>query len=104
MSIEQSPERGKWSDEGMRLGPDLRDGGFQSFLAGTCSEFVEYVYTCSGLPLVHQNTRDPTAPGRLPPAVQIHAFWTGRYNVVVQWHQALAEYPTCCRGPRSAGS
>lgn len=71
------------------------------FVSGTCSHFVEYLYQHSGLDLVDEaRTHKASEPGRLHPATQIHAFWTGQYPLSVAWDDRLASYDACLFGER----
>ena len=71
--------------------------GEQIFMAGTCSQFVEYIYEQSDLDLVNQaQTFNPLDPARIYPATQIRAFALDRYPLVEQpWREALSRYPDC---------
>ncbi len=89
----------EWN-ENMMLDPvrTIR-GGIPLFLKGTCAHYVEWLYESVGLDLVNQQrVRDPDDPGRLYPAIQLHAFWCGKYPLNVPWDQRLRKYPDCLFG------
>jgi hypothetical protein len=77
----------------------IRDG-IPLFLAGSCSQYIEYLYSSSGLPLIDRTvTRDPQSPGRIYPTTQIRAFWQGRYPLrIPEWREGLSGYPSCVSG------
>jgi len=80
--------------------------GIPLFLAGSCSQYVEFLYEQAGLDLVDQAyTYSIDHPNRLFPATQIHAFWTGQYPLRVSpWDPRLETYEACLFDTRSVGS
>ncbi len=91
--------RCEWN-EGMRVDTArLVRGALPLFVHGTCAHFVEYLYEGVGLDLVSQaRLRDPSAPQRLYPALQLHAFWRGVYPLDGAWDDRFRRYPECLFG------
>ncbi len=76
--------------------------GIPLFLAGTCGQYVEYLYECAGLDLIDQNvTYNPRDKKRLNPATQLCVFWEGSYLLRARWNRKYKAYPACISGPRN---
>ncbi|EYF08437.1 Hypothetical protein CAP_3966 [Chondromyces apiculatus DSM 436] len=85
--------RVKWRSK--RQMDDLH--GEQVLMAGTCSQFVEYIYEKADLDLVDQDrTFNPQDSERIYPSTQLRAFHLDSYPLVEKpWREALSRYPAC---------
>jgi hypothetical protein len=78
--------------------------GIPLFVAGTCGQFVEYLYENAGLDLIDEAvTYDPNPKerNRINPATQLCVFWEGAYNLRTNWDTRYERYPDCLSRTRS---
>lgn len=87
--------------------------GTPRFVAGTCAQFVEFVYELASLELIaSENTRLDAWPSkvtchyankkRIYPATLVHVFWSGIYSLRGKWDARYETYPACIFGNRSS--
>lgn len=75
------------------IGRDIGAAGFQPFLQGTCSQFVNYVYECAGLALVDEAHTCGERP--LRPMLLLRSFHLGSHPLAATWDPRMDEWPGC---------
>lgn len=84
-------------EQSLEIDESSQTDGIPAFRKGTCTQFIQYLYFWSGIPLIDLSKTFKQREGDewIDLGTMIAAFWSGIYPLAHECTEDLAQYPSC---------